>query len=80
MKTPNLKEIYDAKIDVRESSIPEEWKKSFFDFMMGSTCLMEEKLDGSGEKEFVYYSQDFRRWYYQNQIAIERSLKIDQIL
>jgi hypothetical protein len=80
MKTPNLKEIYDSNIDVRESSIPEEWKKSFFDFMMGSTCLMEEKLDGSGENEFVYYSHDFRRWYYQNQIAIERSLKIDQIL
>ena len=80
MKTPNLKEIYDAKIDVRESSIPEEWKKSFFDFMMGSTCLLEEKLDGSGEREFVYYSYDFGRWYHQNQKAIERSIKINDIL
>ena len=80
MKTPNLKEIYDAKIDVRESYIPEEWKKSFLDFMMGSTCYMEEKLDGSGEKEFVYYSQDFRGWYHRNQKAIERSIKIDDIL
>ena len=80
MKTPNLKEIYDAKIDVRESYIPDDWKKSFFDFMMGSTCYMEEKLDGSDEKEFVYYSHDFGRWYHQNQKAIERSIKIEKIL
>lgn len=80
MKIPNLKEIYDANIDVRESYIPNEWKKSFFDFMIGSTCYMGDKLDNSSEKEFVYYSHDFRRWYYQNQTAIERDMKINQVL
>lgn len=76
----NLKEIYDANIDVRESYIPENWKGSFFRFMTGSTCLMGEKLDGSGEREFIYYSHDFRSWYHQNQTAIERELKINQVL
>ena len=74
----NLKELYEANIDVRESQIPEEWRESFFEFIMGSTCSAELNDDGS-IKEFIYYACDFRSWYYQNQVAIERNLKIDKI-
>ena len=76
----NLKELFDANVDVRDSYIPENWKLSFNDFMFGSTCYMEEKLDGSGDKEFVYYSHDFRNWYFRNKVAIERDLKISGII
>ena len=34
--------------------------------------------DGS-VKEFIYYACDFRAWYFQNQEAIERDIKIDEI-
>ncbi len=74
----NLKELYDANVDVKESQIPEEWKESFFKFMMGSTCSAEVDEDGN-VKEFIYYACDFRSWYYQNQKAIERDIKIDKI-
>lgn len=78
-KIPTLKELFDANVDVRDSYIPEHWKPSFEKFIDGQTCIMEDKLDGSGEKEFVYFASDFRRWYYRNQVAIERELKIDKI-
>lgn len=74
----NLKEIYQSGGDVRDSQIPQEWKESFSQFIFGQTCYMIDKLDGSGQ-EFVYYSHDFRYWYSQNQEAIERDIKIDQI-
>ena len=74
----NLKEVYDSKRDVRDSDIPKEWKESFLQFMMGQTCLVEDNEDGSSE--FVYYSHDFRRWYYMNQQAIERDIKIENVL
>jgi len=74
-----LKEIYEANIDVRESQIPKEWKESFNKFMYGSTCLAETNEDGS-VKEFIYYACDFRAWYFQNQKAIERNIKIDNTL
>ena len=77
---PTLKELFDANVDVRDSFIPEHWRESFDKFMYGQGCLMEDKLDGSGEKEFVYFSCDFRRWYYQNQLAIEREIKIKSII
>ena len=77
---PNLKELFDANVDVRDSFIPEYWRPSFDKFIYGQSCLMEEKLDGSGEKEFVYFASDFQRWYYQNQAVIERELKINQII
>lgn len=75
----NLKEIYESKVDVRDSDIPDVWRESWNNFIMGSTCMMGEKLDGSGEKEFIYYSHDFRMWYHQNQKVIERDIKIDQV-
>lgn len=75
----NLKEIYELGIDVKDSQIPEEWKESFNHFIMGQTCQAEINEDGT-VKEFIYYSHDFRFWYHQNQEAIERSIKIDQVI
>jgi hypothetical protein len=74
----NLKELYEANVDVRESQIPLEWRESFSQFMFGSTCSAE--LDEDGKiKEFIYYACDFRGWYFQNKEAIERDIKIDEI-
>lgn len=74
----NLRQIYEENRDVRDSDIPEIWKESFNNFMFGQTCMAETNEDGS-VKEFIYYSHDFRSWYYQNQAAIERDIKIDQV-
>lgn len=75
----NLKQLYDANVDVKESQIPDIWKESFFNFILGSTCLAETNEDGS-VKEFIYYACDFRSWYFQNKEAIERDIKIDETL
>lgn len=74
----NLKELYEANIDVRESEIPEEWKESFNKFIFGSTCLADVDEEGN-IKELIYYSCDFRSWYFKNQEAIERDIKINEI-
>ncbi len=74
----NLKELYESGEDVRDSQIPEEWKESFFHFITGQTCYLVDTEDG--EKEFVYFSHDFRFWYHQNQTAIERSINIDNVI
>jgi hypothetical protein len=74
-----LKELYNANVDVRDSDIPVEWKESFGKFMMGSTCQAETNEDGT-IKEFIYYACDFRGWYFQNKEAIERDIKIDNVL
>ena len=75
----NLKEVFESKRDVRDSDIPNEWKESFNQFMMGQTCQAETNEDGS-VKEFIYYFHDFSRWYYMNQQAIERGIKINDVL
>lgn len=75
----NLKEVYESKRDVRDSDIPNEWKESFNQFMMGQTCQAETNEDGS-VKEFIYYFHDFSRWYYMNQQSIERDIKINDVL
>ena len=75
----NLKELYESRRDDRESDIPNEWKESFNQFMMGQTCQAETNEDGS-VKEFIYYFHDFSRWYYMNQQTIERDIKIENIL
>lgn len=75
----NLKEVYESKRDVRDSDIPNEWKESFNKFMMGQACQAETNEDGS-VKEFIYYYYDFSRWYYMNQKAIERDVKINDVL
>ena len=74
----NLKELYEANVDVRDSQIPEEWKESFNKFIFGSTCLADVDEDGS-VKEFIYYACDFRGWYFKNKEAIERDIKINEI-
>jgi len=74
----NLKQVYSEERDVRDSDIPQEWKESWNQFIMGQTCQAETNEDGS-VKEFIYYSHDFRRWYHMNKQAIERDIKIDQI-
>jgi hypothetical protein len=74
----NLKQVYAEGRDVRDSDIPEMWKESFGNFMMGQTCQAETNEDGT-VKEFIYYACDFRMWYFQNKEAIERDIKIDQV-
>ena len=76
----NLKELFEAKRDVRESEIPEIWQESFNKFMLGQTCCAEYEEDGRTIKEFIYYACDFRIWYNQNKEAIERDIKIDETL
>ena len=75
----NLKQVYEAGRDVRDSDIPEIWKESFGQFMTGQTCQAETNEDGT-IKEFIYYSHDFRMWYNMNQQAIERDIKIEDVL
>lgn len=77
MKT--LKELYDDNVDVRDSNIPEMWKESFRNFMFGQTCQADVDEDGN-IKEFIYYGCDFRIWYHQNKEAIERDIKINDVL
>ena len=75
----NLKQVYESGRDVRDSDIPEMWKESFSRFMMGQTCQAETNEDGT-IKERIYYACDFRGWYFQNKEAIERDIKIDQVI
>jgi hypothetical protein len=75
----NLRQVYESGRDVRDSDIPKIWKESFSRFMMGQTCQAETNEDGS-VKEFIYYACDFRIWYFQNKEAIERDIKIDQVI
>jgi len=74
----NLKEIYEAKIDVRDSQIPDKWKESFNKFIFGSACYADVDEDGN-VKDFIYYGSDFRTWYFRNKEAIERDIKIDEL-
>ena len=75
----NLKEILEERRDIKESEIPNFWKESFNQFMFGQTCMVE--YDENDEiKEFIYYAGDFRRWYFQNEKAIERDIKINKII
>lgn len=75
----NLKEIIEERRDIKESEIPNFWKESFNQFMFGQTCMAETNEDGS-IKEFIYYAGDFRRWYFQNEKAIERDIQINKII
>ena len=76
----NLKELFEAKRDIRESEIPEIWKESFNQFMFGQTCCAEYEEDGKTIKEFIYYACDFRIWYNQNRVSIERDINIEDTL
>ena len=74
----NLKELYESGEDVRESQIPFEWLESFNHFIAGQTCYLVDNPD-SDEKEFVYFSHDFRFWYNQNKAQIERDIKLSDV-
>jgi len=74
-----LKDLYDRGTDIREFEIPEKWRKSFNEFMFGSTCLADVDEDGN-VVSYVYYYHDFRGWYHQNQAQIERDEKINSII
>ena len=79
-----LSEIYNTKgvlLDseheirvVKESMIPEKWKKDFNQFMFGQTCVMMD--DG----DFAYYFLDFLIWYNENKTRILRDEAIDDTL
>ena len=75
----NLKQVYAEGRDVKDSDIPQIWKESFNQFMTGQTCQAELDEDGK-VKEFIYYACDFRTWYHENKEAIERDIKIDQVI
>ena len=70
MKT--LTELLQSNEPIRESDIPEKFKKSFGEFMFGQTCQF---IDG----EFVYYLWDFSRWYYINEQEIKRFEKLNEL-
>lgn len=70
---PTLKEIYDSGDNMRDSFIPDEWRESFDEFIYGQGCRKEED-------ELIYFGHDFRRWYRQNQVVIERDLKLNEII
>lgn len=74
----NLKEIFNSGEDVRDSQIPEKWKSSFDNFMFGQGCLADLDEDGT-VKEYIYFSEDFRRWYRINEQSILRDIKITNI-
>lgn len=75
----NLKELYESGNDIKDSDIPEIWKKSFNEFIMCQTCQVESDEDGKFI-QFIYYACDFRVWYFKNKQAIERDIKIDNII
>lgn len=68
-----LKELYDSKSDVVFDDIPEDWSEDFNRFMIGQTCVRNDK------GQFVAFHWDFRHWYNLNREAIEREIKIDEV-
>jgi hypothetical protein len=46
--------------------------------MSGQGCLADLDEDGT-VKEFIYFSEDFRRWYTINEQSILRDIKITNI-
>lgn len=65
-------ELLERKQDVLGSEIPKEWEKSFLQFMMGQTCTMKNG-------EFLYYYEDFKWWFYENEKQIRRLHKIEKL-
>jgi hypothetical protein len=74
----NLKELYDSGVDIKDSDIPDKWKESFNNFIFGQTCMID--IDGDGNRQFLYYSWDFKTWYHLNQKEIERDINIDTVI
>lgn len=70
----DLRKLYLSGDNIKFDDIPENWRKNFNDFMIGQTCL----LDDNGKE--IVYSHDFRVWYHLNKKAIERNIKIDDVV
>lgn len=71
----SLIDIYNENRHVSFSEIPENWIDSFNKFIYGQACMIDKETN-----ERLCYSWDFRVWYHQNQVQIERDFKIDQVL
>lgn len=69
-----IKELIEGRKDIRFIDIPLEWQDSFRTFMFGQTYYCDD--DGNS----MMYIHDFMRWYWINQVAIDREIKIDNII
>ena len=69
-----IKTLIESKKDIRFIDIPIEWQDSFRTFMFGQTYY------GDDEGNAMMYYHDFMRWYWINQVAIDREIKIDNII
>lgn len=69
-----IKALIESKKDIRFIDIPIQWQDSFRTFMFGQTYY----CDDEGNK--MMYIHDFIRWYCINQVAIDREVKIDNII
>lgn len=70
MKT--LTDLLNSNELIKESDIPEKFRKSFNEFMYGQTCQFENG-------EFLHYHWDFSRWYYINEQEIKRFEKLNEL-
>ena len=68
-----LLELYLQTRDVSFDEIPDEWRKSFDEFMFGQACAI---LNGKP----MAYSHDYKRWFNINEKSIMREIKIDAII
>lgn len=70
----NIIESYNGIRVVPFSSIPEYFLKSFKEFMVGQTMMMNE--DGV----MLAYASDYSIWFNINEKSINRYLKINKII
>jgi hypothetical protein len=69
-----IKTLIEGKKDIRFIDIPIQWQDNFNKFMFGQTYYKDD--DGNS----IMYYDDFMRWYWINQVAIDREIKIDNII
>jgi len=69
-----LIDLYNLKQDVIIDDLPDGWRESLNRFLFGSTVGITD--DG---RHIAWY-RDYKMWYYENQIAIERESKINNII
>jgi hypothetical protein len=68
-----LMEMYLNTEPVSFDDIPDDWRKSFTEFMFGQAGPI---IDGV----HMAYNHDYKRWFNENQKAILRDIKIDEII
>ncbi len=69
-----LIDLYNLKKDVIIDDLPDGWRDSLNRFLFGSTIGISD--DG----KYIAWYCDYKRWYYENQTAIERESKINKIV